>query len=98
MKSIDKINHHLANIGAPVLNFVAFNGFLSRIFVSTVRLLFVGHRHGQPDRMCHVFADIRSGGIDALPVVILMAPTVIDPSAERQPHSAFLTRNRRKAN
>ena len=26
--------------------------------------------------MRHVFADIRSGGIDALPVVILMAATI----------------------
>ena len=76
MKSIDKINHHLANIGTPVLNFMAFNGFLSRIFVSTVRFLLVGHRPGQPLRMRHVFADIRSGGIDALPVVILMAATI----------------------
>lgn len=76
MKPIDKINHHLANIGVPVLNFVAFNGFLSRIFVSTVRLLFIGYRHGQPVRLRHVFADIRSGGIDALPVVFLMAATI----------------------
>ena len=30
--------------------------------------------------------------------IIFMAPTVIDSSAERQPHSAFRTRNRRKAN
>ena len=64
MKSIDKINHHLANIGTPVLNFMAFNGFLSRIFVSTVRLLLDDHRHWQSERMRHVFADIRSGGID----------------------------------
>lgn len=30
--------------------------------------------------------------------IIFMAPTVIDPSAEQQPHSAFRTRNRRAAN
>lgn len=29
--------------------------------------------------------------------IIFMAPTVIDPSADKQPHSAFRTRNRRKA-
>jgi hypothetical protein len=28
--------------------------------------------------------------------IIFMAPTVIDPSAENQPHSAFRTRLRRK--
>ena len=44
--------------------------------MSTVRLLFIGYRHGQPVRLRHVFAYIRSGGIDALPVVFLMAATI----------------------
>jgi hypothetical protein len=55
--------------------------------------------------MRDVFADIKSGGIDELPFVTLMAPTIIfmattiiDPSTERQPHSAFSSSNRQKAN
>lgn len=43
------------------------------------------------------------GGTDGIEntlseTIIFMAPTVIDPSADQQPHSAFRTRNRRKTN
>ncbi|MBT6566605.1 MAG: hypothetical protein HON06_06990 [Candidatus Puniceispirillum sp.] len=71
-----KIKHHLTSIGAPALNFVAFTGFIARVFSIAVTLLFAGFRYGQPVRLRHVVSDIRASGIDALPVVILMAATI----------------------
>lgn len=76
MNFVDKINHHIISIGASVLSFVAFTGFISRIFTAAIMLLVTGYRHGQPVRLRHIFADIRTSGIEALPVVILMAATI----------------------
>lgn len=76
MSAIEKINHRLTCIGMTVLNFVAFSGFISRVFATAILLLCSGFRRGQPVRLRHVVSDIRSSGIDALPVVILMAATI----------------------
>lgn len=76
MSAIKKINHRLTSIGMPVLDFVGFTGFISRIFSTAIMLLCTGYRRGQPVRLRHVVRDIRSSGLDALPIVILMAATI----------------------
>lgn len=77
MNSIaQKTADRIARIGLEVINLVAFIGYATRLLMMSLTLLVRGHAMGQPVRMRHIVSEIITAGIQALPVVILMASTI----------------------
>ena len=72
----EKTMQRIANLGLVVINFIAFIGYATRLLAMSFTLLFRGRAMGQPVRMRHVVSEIITAGIQALPVVILMASTI----------------------
>ena len=72
----EKTMQRIANLGLVVINFIAFIGYATRLLVMSFTLVFRGRAIGQPVRMRHVVSEIITAGIQALPVVILMASTI----------------------
>lgn len=66
----------LANTGAGLRNAVAFLGFAFILLMQTIAITVGGRAAGQPVRLRHILAEIRVAGIQALPVVVLMAATI----------------------
>lgn len=72
----EKTAERVADIGLTVVNFIAFVGYASRLLMMSFILVVRGRSMGQPVRMRHVVSEIITAGIQALPVVILMASTI----------------------
>ena len=64
---------------SAVTNFsagISFIGFACIILWQSLYIVAVGQRHAQPVRMRHIAAEIHTAGIQAIPVVLLMASTI----------------------
>ena len=70
------MNSTLIKTGRTVNNNIAAIGFAALILQQSFVMLFSGYRAGQAVRLRHVSAEIMVAGIQALPVVILMAATI----------------------
>ena len=55
---------------------ISFIGFACIILGQSIHLLVRGHAHAQPVRLRHIAAEIHTAGIQAIPVVLLMASTI----------------------
>lgn len=73
---LDRLAQRVADTGLTAIRFIAFIGHAVRLIVQSVHLLVRGPAIGQPVRLRHVVEEIISGGIQSLPVVILMASTI----------------------
>ncbi len=55
---------------------ISFIGFACIILWQSLYLIALGRRHAQPVRLRHIAAEIHTAGIQAIPVVLLMASTI----------------------
>ena len=68
------MNSSIFKMGQSVNNSIAAVGYAA--LIQTFMMLFTGYRAGQAVRLRHVSAEIMVAGVQALPVVILMAATI----------------------
>ena len=73
---LDRLAQRVADTGLTAIQFVAFVGHAIRLILQSFHLLVRGPSIGQPVRLRHVVEEIITGGIQSLPVVILMAATI----------------------
>ena len=66
----------ILSVGGAVINSISFIGFAVKILVSALSILVYGRSKSQPMRMRHLISEIIIAGVQALPVVILMAATI----------------------
>ena len=66
----------IADLGLSAIKGISFIGQAARLIVQSFYLLIRGPAIGQPVRLRHVVQEIITGGIQSLPVVILMASTI----------------------
>ena len=66
----------LANIGKLTVDSVAGIGYAGMLLVESLYFAAVGWRIGQPMRLRSVFEQMRQIGVDALPIVTLLAMTI----------------------
>ena len=70
------MNSSILKMGQSVNNSIAAVGYAALILQQTSIMLFTGYRAGQAVRLRHVSAEIMVAGVQALPVVVLMAATI----------------------
>lgn len=73
---LDRMARRVADIGLGLIQAIAFVGQAARLIFDSFYLLVRGPSIGQPVRLRHVVQEIITGGIQSLPVVILMAATI----------------------
>ena len=71
-----RTTRRIADIGLGLIQAIAFVGQAARLIFDSFYLLVRGPSIGQPVRLRHVVQEIITGGIQSLPVVILMAATI----------------------
>ena len=75
-RGVDRIGQRIADIGLSVIQGISFIGQAASLILQSFHLLIRGPAIGQPVRLRHVVQEIITGGIQSLPVVILMASTI----------------------
>ena len=73
---LDRIGRRIADIGLSAIQGISFIGQAARLILQSFHLLIRWPAIGQPVRLRHVVQEIITGGIQSLPVVILMASTI----------------------
>ena len=73
---LTKLLHMIAYFGFSVIRAIIFVGHAARLILQSFHLLVRGAAIGQPVRLRHVVQEVISGGVQSLPVVILMAATI----------------------
>lgn len=71
-----RTTRRIADIGLGLIQAIAFVGQAARLIFDSFYLLIRGPSIGQPVRLRHVVQEIITGGIQSLPVVVLMAATI----------------------
>lgn len=66
----------IANLGRGTIRTVEDLGYFAALLVETFYYTFVGWRQGQPVRVKAVFEQMRQIGVDAVPIVALLAITI----------------------
>ena len=72
----DRLTQQIADLGLSVIQAISFIGQAARLILQSFHLLVRGPAIGQPVRLRHVVQEIITGGVQSLPVVILMASTI----------------------
>jgi len=70
------IGRRISDVGQSAIRRIAFIGQAARLILQCFHLLVRGPAIGQPVRLRHIVREIITGGIQSLPVVILMASTI----------------------
>ena len=70
------ITRPLANLGRATAGAVNGVGYAAMLLVDALRLSLFGWRQGQPVRLRAVAEQMRQIGVDALPIVVLLAMTI----------------------
>lgn len=73
---VSKLADRISAVGVGTINLIAFVGYATRLMISSFDLVIRGRALGQPVRLRHIVSEIITCGIQALPVVILMASTI----------------------
>ena len=73
---MNAITRPLADIGRATIDSVAGIGYAGMLLVESLYFAAVGWRVGQPLRIRSVFEQMRQIGVDALPIVTLLAMTI----------------------
>jgi phospholipid/cholesterol/gamma-HCH transport system permease protein len=66
----------LASLGRGTVNAVAGIGYAGMLLIESVWFMAVGWRRGQPVRIHAILAEMRRVGVDALPIVAMLALTI----------------------
>ena len=73
---MEALTRPLAQLGRSAVAALAGMGYAAMLLVDALRLALFGWRVGQPLRLRAVFEQMRQFGVDALPIVCLLAFTV----------------------
>ena len=73
---MEAITRPLASLGRATINSVAGIGYAGVLLFESFYFAFVGWRVGQPMRLRSMFEQMRQIGVDALPIVTLLALTI----------------------
>ncbi len=73
---MEALSSPLARLGRATFAVLGGLGYAALLLVESLYYTFVGWRHGQPVRWRAVFEQMRQVGVDALPIVCLLAFTV----------------------